>query len=229
LFSLQQTAAFHGCGQAFCQNVHACRNWDRPSCGQFAVACGLVLLLCVVGCCGVVLDTRQSLVSAKGTRKPESTDPSQIRNGFDSHSVMLNFRLIQGRQGGRLESTKKLNFFPKKKGVSEVFSPRMIMHQENLDHERHCKHQIGERVQAHDEPKFANANAPRSLDCICLRPMDNAQGGHELLHLQTNQVVKRRKLTKIPMPPSIVKQSHALAVLDDMPLGLKKLPIEQRM
>jgi hypothetical protein len=59
------------------------------------------------------------------------------------------------------------------------------------------------------------------LDCIYLRPMDNAQGGHELLHLQTNQVVKRRKLTKIPMPPSIIKQVHALAVLDDMPLGLK--------
>jgi hypothetical protein len=45
--------------------------------------------------------------------------------------------------------------------------------------------------------------------------MDNAQGGHELLHLQTSQVVK------IPMPPSIIKQVHALAVLDDMPLGLK--------
>jgi hypothetical protein len=53
-----------------------------------------VLLLCVVGCC-VVLDTRRSLVSAKGTRKPKSTNPSQIRNGFDSDSAIIGFRLIQ--------------------------------------------------------------------------------------------------------------------------------------
>jgi hypothetical protein len=54
--------------------------------------------------------------------------------------------------------------------------------------------------------------------------MDNAQGGHELLHLQTNKVVKRRKHTKIPITPSIIKQVHALAVLDEMPEGfIKKL------
>jgi hypothetical protein len=120
-----------------------------------------------------------------------------------------------------MESTKKLNFFPNKNGVSKYFSPRMIMHQENLDYDRHCKHHIGEYVQAHDEPIHTNTNAPRSLDCIYLRPMDNAQGGHELLHLQTNSVVKRRRLTKIPITPSIINQVHELAVLDDMPVGLK--------
>jgi hypothetical protein len=51
--------------------------------------------------------------------------------------------------------------------------------------------------------------------------MDNAQGGHELLHLQTNKVVKRRQLTKVPITPSIINQVHALAVLDGMPEGLK--------
>jgi hypothetical protein len=120
-----------------------------------------------------------------------------------------------------MESTKKLNFFPNKNGVSKYFSPRMIMHQETLDYARHCKYQIGEYVQAHDEPDHTNTNAPRSLDCIYLRPMDNAQGGHELLHLQTNRVVKRRKMTKIPITPNIIKQVHALAVLDEMPEGLK--------
>jgi hypothetical protein len=120
-----------------------------------------------------------------------------------------------------MESTKKLNFFPNKYGVSKVFSPHMIMHQENLDYERHCKYQIGEYVQAHEEPKHTNTNPPRSLDCIYLRPMDNAQGGHELLHLQTNKVVKQRNLTKIPITPSIIKQVHALAELEEMPKGLK--------
>jgi hypothetical protein len=120
-----------------------------------------------------------------------------------------------------MESTKKLNYFPNKYGVSKVFSPRMIMHHEKLDYERHCKYQIGEFVQARKEPNHTNTNAPRSLDCIYLRRMDNAQGGHELLYLQTNRVVKRRKLTKVPITPSIIKHVHALAERDEMPRGLK--------
>jgi hypothetical protein len=51
--------------------------------------------------------------------------------------------------------------------------------------------------------------------------MDNAQGGHELLQIQTNKLVKRRNLTKISITPSIIKQVHALAELDEMPAGLK--------
>jgi hypothetical protein len=97
----------------------------------------------------------------------------------------------------------------------------MIMHKETLDCARHYKYQFGEYVQAHDEPDHTNTNAPRSLDCIYLRPMDNARGGHELLHLQTNRVVKRRTMMKILITPSIIKQVHALAVLDEMPEGLK--------
>jgi hypothetical protein len=75
-------------------------------------------------------------------------------------------------------------------------------------------------VQALEEPTHTNTNAPRSLDCIYLRPMDNGQGGHELLHLQTNKVVKRSNLAKIPITPSIVKQVHALAELEEMRKGL---------
>jgi hypothetical protein len=72
-----------------------------------------------------------------------------------------------------MESTKKLNFFPNKNGVSQYFSPRMIMHQDHLDYARHCKYQSGEYVQAHDEPDHTNMNAPRSLDCIL--PATNGQ------------------------------------------------------
>jgi hypothetical protein len=63
-----------------------------------------------------------------------------------------------------MESTKKLDFFPNKNGVSKYFSPCMIMHQEKMDYARHCKYQIGEYVQAHDEPDHTNTNAPISLD-----------------------------------------------------------------
>jgi hypothetical protein len=38
-----------------------------------------------------------------------------------------------------MESAKKLNYFPNKNGVSKYYSPRMILHQENIDYERHCE------------------------------------------------------------------------------------------
>jgi hypothetical protein len=119
------------------------------------------------------------------------------------------------------ESTKKLNFFPVKGGIYPYYSPRMILHQRNLDYEKHCKHAFGSYVQAHDDPKSKNTNASRTLDCIYLRYTDNIQGVHELLHLQTNEIVYRQYITLVPITSSVIKQVHELAVMQKMPHGLK--------
>ena len=50
-----------------------------------------------------------------------------------------------------IEAAKKLIFFPIKNGVSKHYSPRMILHKENLDYEKHCKYVLGEYVQAHED------------------------------------------------------------------------------
>jgi hypothetical protein len=97
----------------------------------------------------------------------------------------------------------------------------MILQQENIDYDRHCAYRFGEYVLAHDEPKRTNTTAPRALDCIYLRAVNNIQGGHELLHLQTNAVITRRQLTKMVLTPSIIRVVHQLAKLDKMPIGLK--------
>jgi hypothetical protein len=70
-----------------------------------------------------------------------------------------------------MESTKKLNFFPNKNGVSKYFSPRMILHQENIDYERHCSYSLGEYVLAHEEPQPSNMNAPRALIASIFDPL----------------------------------------------------------
>ena len=68
------------------------------------------------------------------------------------------------------ESARKLNYFPNKNGISKYYSPRMIIAQENLDYDRHCKYAYGDYVQAHEEPNQTNTNAESSLDCLYLRP-----------------------------------------------------------
>jgi hypothetical protein len=54
-----------------------------------------------------------------------------------------------------------------------------------------------------------------------LRYNDNLQGGHELLHLQTNAMITRRKVTPIPITPAVITQVNLLAEQDGMPQGLK--------
>ena len=41
------------------------------------------------------------------------------------------------------DSTKKLNFFPAKNGISQYYSPHMILHQQNLDYDKHCQYAFG--------------------------------------------------------------------------------------
>jgi hypothetical protein len=64
------------------------------------------------------------------------------------------------------DSTKKLNFFPAKNGISQYYSPHMILHQQNLDYNTSiaCQYAFGTYVQAHNEPDPSNTNAP------CLHP-----------------------------------------------------------
>jgi hypothetical protein len=80
-----------------------------------------------------------------------------------------------------MECAKKLNFFPPKGGVSPYYSPRMIMHQQSLDYNKHCSIAFGSYVQAHTEPNPQNTQHPRTIDCIYRRYVDNEQGGHQLL------------------------------------------------
>ena len=120
-----------------------------------------------------------------------------------------------------MESTKKLIFFPAANGISPYFSPRMIIHHETLDYNKHCLIPFGSYVQAHNEPEPSNSQLPRTLDCIYLRYMNNKQGGHELLDLRTGSIIHRRVVTQVPMGRDVIDLVHAMADRDNMPSGLK--------
>jgi hypothetical protein len=45
-----------------------------------------------------------------------------------------------------MESTKKLNFFPAENGISPYYSPRMIIHNETLDYNKHCMIPFGDHT-----------------------------------------------------------------------------------
>ena len=97
----------------------------------------------------------------------------------------------------------------------------MILESKNLDWYKHCTFVFGEYVQAVDDPDPKNTNAPRTLDCSYLRPVESRQGGHELLHLQTNRPITRATVIPVPITPMVARQVHTIAKQDGMPKGLK--------
>lgn len=116
-------------------------------------------------------------------------------------------------------AVEKLNYVPAKHGISQYYSPREIVLKQKLRYDQ-CQIPIFQFVQAHDEPHPSNSSAPRTLDCIYLKPTYNAQGGHELLHLATGRIITRRKVTMLPMPTSVIQLVNELAAKEGIK-GLK--------
>ena len=107
-----------------------------------------------------------------------------------------------------IESARKLNYFPAKHGISKHYSPRQIVHQTTLNYEHECKYAIGTYVQAHDEPNPTNTQAPRSLDAIYIRATDT---GHDVYDLSTQKIINRRRLTAMPITPTVIKAVEDIA------------------
>jgi Reverse transcriptase (RNA-dependent DNA polymerase) len=102
-----------------------------------------------------------------------------------------------------------LNAFPHCQGVSNTLSPRTIITGQNVDFNRHCKHQFGEYVQTHEEHN--NSMAPRTIGALALRPTGNSQGSFYYLSLSTGRIINRRNATSLPMPEDVVSRVHTLA------------------
>ena len=100
----------------------------------------------------------------------------------------------------------------------------MILTQQVLDYNKHCKIPIGQDVQANHETMKTSSNIARILDCIYLRPTSNIQGGHELMDLSTGWVITCSVIAPIPVTQMIIETVEKMA--EDQ--GFKKLKFKNR-
>jgi hypothetical protein len=103
-----------------------------------------------------------------------------------------------------MSCTDALNLFPAKNGICDYLSPHTIMTGKPMSFERHCTIPFGAFVQGHDSMLKSNTMAPRSLDCIYLRPTKTSQVGHELFHLDTKKVITRGYVTERPITQAVI-------------------------
>jgi hypothetical protein len=74
-------------------------------------------------------------------------------------------------------------------GVSNYYSPRMILNQTNLDYAKHCVVPFVAYAQANHESTKTSLNVTRTLDAIYLRLAQVQQGAHELMDLHSGQLI----------------------------------------
>jgi hypothetical protein len=125
---------------------------------------------------------------------------------------------------GRDPSLNQLNIFPVKGGVSKYYSPQMILNQANLDYTKHCVVPFGACVQANHESTKTSSNVTRTLDAIYLRPAQNQQGGHEVMDLNSGQLISRNIVHEIPVTDVVIKAVKRMAYNQ----GFKSLKFKKR-
>jgi len=121
-------------------------------------------------------------------------------------------------------SCDQLNMFPAKGGVSPYLSPHVILTGRAIDYEKHCKIPFGAYVQANNQSLPTNTNAPRTIDCIYLRPTNNKQGGHELMDLASGRVITRPRVIEIPITQVVINAVEKMAIKQ----GIKTLKLVNR-
>ena len=100
-----------------------------------------------------------------------------------------------------------------------------MLKKSKINYQQHCAIPFGTYVAAPHEANPYNTIAPRALDCIYLRPLYMAHGGHELYHIPTGKLITRHgKITPIPTP------QHVIDIIDQRGIkqGMKNLKIHSK-
>ena len=115
-----------------------------------------------------------------------------------------------------MSETAKLNWFPVKGGISEHYSPNMILQLPQPDYNRDIKVLQGSYVQAYQDHTIKNDNKARTIDALYLGPMKGSSTGHHVMNIATGLEVRTQKVTQIPITPLVIRAVEALAKKEGM-------------
>ena len=106
---------------------------------------------------------------------------------------------------------RMLNNFPSKGGVSDRFSPRMLLTGENLDAKRDLPLEFCSYCQVHENDEPRNTMVARTQAALSMGPSGNKQGGQNFMSLRTGLKLVRFSWDELPMPDTVVGRVRQLA------------------
>ena len=110
-----------------------------------------------------------------------------------------------------LRVTKNRSYFPKKTGISSIFSPYTILKCKQINFNKEFLHSFGDYVQATDDKSPKNNNLPRSIDAIYICTAESLQGGHEMIDLATGRMFTRPQVKAFTMTQMVIERVELLA------------------
>jgi hypothetical protein len=87
-----------------------------------------------------------------------------------------------------------------------------------------AQYHLGHKCRPTNETNQTNSNASQTIDAIYLRPVSSMQGDHELYDLNSGRVIKRARVTQIPVTDVEIKAIERIA--EDQ--GFKSLKFKNR-
>ena len=99
-----------------------------------------------------------------------------------------------------------LNAFHPDIGIHQLYSPRKIIMNRNLEYIKKCRVEFDTYAETHDYATPTNTVAERPKEAIFLGATRKFQRSCKFLSLRTGQRITRKKFTSQPMPQSVIKK-----------------------
>ena len=99
-----------------------------------------------------------------------------------------------------------LNAFHPDIGIHQIYSPRKIIMNRNLEYIKNFRLDFETYAETHNNANPTKTVAERPKEAIFLGATKNFQRSHKFLSLRTGQIITREKFTSLPMPQSVIKK-----------------------
>ena len=95
--------------------------------------------------------------------------------------------------------------------MSKYLSPHVIMSGRNLDLDKNCRIPFETYAKVAEDNNTTKKSSPRTLDEIYLQPLDNKQGGHECMHINTGHVITGYNTKDVSATGLVIKAVEAIS------------------
>jgi len=109
-----------------------------------------------------------------------------------------------------------ISIFPNKRGISNIFSPYIIINRRDFSVKKECQYEPGDFVIGFQDNKEKNTPMPIGVECVYLNASKDLQEGHELMNLQTGDLINRPVVKAAPMPNWTIRRVEELAIAQVM-------------
>jgi hypothetical protein len=124
---------------------------------------------------------------------------SKTQSTFNRLLCMMTIHMV-------LNVVKLLTYFPDKAGLSNHWSPCMIMAGKPLNYKKDLALKFGAYCQVHAHHTPRNSMKACTKGGICLGSIGNKQGGFKFMSLQSGRKFTALKWTQLPVAPDVIKK-----------------------